>query len=409
MFDRIKNYIKGSAYSAVKTQVIPIGRGNRIPVDAGGNMVFATCVETLAKNLAQIKWGLYGSDNEEISNTMALFRKTLNLQPYPGINAYDFWNYMEKQRQGGNAFAYLKFDKAGLLEYMIPLDNERMKVYWDTANILEGKRKIIYEYFDQTGGQTFTFLPEEVFHVKAYSANGIIGRSALSVLFDTLKADAEVESSLRTAVENGFNGTIVLSYTSDLSESKQKELQSRVKELLKNSRNTILPLPAGMTATNIGNDIKGYFEALKTTNAQAISSFFGIPLVMLNIGGGAGMATFSTNQLMSFYSGTIAPIIAQYANELTVKLLTQRQIAKGCRFDSANDVFDMLDSQAKASVLCSYTGAGILTPNEARASLQYPARDGGDTLTQRGGTGALGDSAANEGGRGNSKEEQDGT
>ncbi len=111
------------------------------------------------------------------------------------------------------------------------------------------------------------------------------------------------------------------------------------------------------------------------------------------------MATFSTNQLMSFYSGTIAPIVKQYADELTVKLLTGRQISKGYRFDTANDVFDMLDAQTKATVLCSYTGAGILSANEARASLQYPAKEGGDTLTQRGGTGALGDSGTNEGGR----------
>ena len=43
---------------------------------------------------------------------------------------------------------------------------------------------------------------------------------------------------------------------------------------------------------------------------------------------------------------------------------------------------------------------GILTANEARASLQYPALEGGDVLTQRGGTGSLGDAPANEGGRG---------
>ena len=51
-------------------------------------------------------------------------------------------------------------------------------------------------------------------------------------------------------------------------------------------------------------------------------------------------------------------MISQYATELTTKLLTERQIGKGYRFDTANDVFDMLDAQAKSSVLCAYTGAG---------------------------------------------------
>ena len=403
MFDKLRNYFRGSVYQSFKTQFFPVGRGIRINVDAGGNMVYATCVEILAKNLAQMRWGLYGADNNEVNTILPLYRKALNLQPYPGINAFDFWNYMEKQRQGGNAYAYLYFESAEL-RHMIPLDNASMQVYWDDANILDGKRKIVYQYRDNVGNQVYTFLPEEVLHLKAYSLNGIVGRPALNVLFETLKADADVEGALRSGVINGYDGTIVLSYTSDLSDAKQRELQSRVKDLLANSNNTILPLPAGMTATNIKNDIKSVYDSLKTTNAQAISSFFGIPLAMLNIGGGAGMATFSTNQLMSFYSGTIAPIVKQYADELTVKLLTGRQLSKGYYFDTANDVFDMLDAQTKSSVLCAYTGAGILSPNEARASLQYPAKEGGDELVQRF-TGMLGDSPTNEGGRGNKEGE----
>lgn len=406
MFERVKNYFRGSVWKNTNTQVIPIGQGSRISVDANGNLIFATCIEILARNLAQVRWGLYGSDHKELANLMATYRKALNLMPYPGINAYDFWGYMEKQRQSGNAYAYIKCDKIGSLEYLVPLDNRQMQVYWDDANILDGARKIVYQYTDQTSGQAYTILPEELLHFKAYSVNGIIGRRAVDVLMDTLKADAEVESALRTGVKNGFDGTIVLSYTSDLSEAKKKEMQNKVKELLKNSDSIILPLPAGMTATNIKNDVKSYFDSLKSYNAQAISSFFGVPLAMLNIGGGAGMATFSTNQLMSFYSGTLAPIIAQYATELSTKLLTERQIGKGYRFDTANDVFDTLDAQSKSRVLCAYTGAGILTANEARASLQYPALKGGDVLTQRGGTGSLGDAPANEGGRG--KEEGNG-
>lgn len=403
MFEKIKNYFRGSAYQKKEVQVYPVGRGIRVNVDANGNMVFATCVEILARNLAQMRWGLYGPENNELKTILPLYRKALNLQPYPGINAFDFWNYMEKQRQGGNAYAYLKFEN-GELKHMVPLDNAYMKVFWDDANILEGRRKLVYQYQDNVSQETFTFLPEEILHLKAYSINGIVGRPAIEVLFETLKADADVEGALRSGVQNGFDGTIVLSYISDLSDSKQRELQNKVKDLLSNSNNTILPLPAGMTATNIKNDIKSTFDSLKNTNAQAISSFFGIPLAMLNIGGGAGMATFSTNQLMSFYSGTIAPIVKQYADELTVKLLTGRQISKGYCFDTANDVFDMLDAQTKSSVLCAYTGAGILSPNEARASLQYPAKEGGDQLVQRGGTGVLGDNPANEGGRGNKEE-----
>ena len=409
MFDRFKAYFAGFAANRKRDgpHIIPLGRGSRVIVDAGGDTIYATCVETLARQIAQTRWGLYGKDNKEITRIMEQFQDVLNLQPYPGVNAYSFWEYMEKQRLGcGNAFAYIQYDDVGNLLALVPLDATRMKIYWDDANILEGKRHIIYEYHDAESGRTFTILPEEVIHVKAYSANGLVGRSALEVLRNTLAGNAEVEGALRTSVKNGFSGTIVLSYTSDLSVSKQKVLQEQVKELLSNADSTILPLPAGMSATNISNDIKSYFDTLKTINTQAISSFFGIPLFMLNVVGGAGTATFSTTQMTSFYNNTIAPIVNQYAMELTVKLLTRKQRKKGYRFDCCNDVFDFLDASAKSSVLCAYTGAGILTPNEARISLNYPESNepSADKLSQRGGTGLLGDSADNEGGKGNTND-----
>lgn len=405
MLDRFIDLFKGHAQGQGSKQVMPVGRGITITVDAKGDMVFTTCIEILAKQIAQLKWSLYGSDNKEVETLMKQFRFALNQSPYPGINAFDFWGYMEKQRLStGNALAYIATNDMGFLQHLVPLDGSRVKIYWDNANVFQGKRKLVYEYTDPVSNQTYTMLPEEVLHIKAFAANGIVGRPAIQVLRDTLQSNAEVEGALRSAVANGYHGTIILQYTSDLSLKKQMELQTNVGNLLKTGKNSILPLPVGMTATNIANDIKPYYDVLKTANAQAISSFFGIPLVMLNIGGGTGMATFSSNQITQYYNLTIAPIIQAYANELSVKLLTRNQLNKGYTFDNAGDAFDFLDPQAKASVMCSYKSAGILSADEARTSLKYPTRGGAaDELTSANvaNQGALGDSPNNEGGRGN--------
>lgn len=405
MLDRFIDLFKGHAQGQGSKQVMPVGRGITITVDAKGDMVFTTCIEILAKQIAQLKWSLYGSDNKEVETLMKQFRFALNQSPYPGINAFDFWGYMEKQRLStGNALAYIATNDMGFLQHLVPLDGSRVKIYWDNANVFQGKRKLVYEYNDPVSNQTYTMLPEEVLHIKAFAANGIVGRPAIQVLRDTLQSNAEVEGALRSAVANGYHGTIILQYTSDLSLKKQMELQTNVGNLLKTGKNSILPLPVGMTATNIANDIKPYYDVLKTANAQAISSFFGIPLVMLNIGGGTGMATFSSNQITQYYNLTIAPIIQAYANELSVKLLTRNQLNKGYTFDNAGDAFDFLDPQAKASVMCSYKSAGILSADEARTSLKYPTRGGAaDELTSANvaNQGALGDSPNNEGGRGN--------
>lgn len=389
MFEKFFDLWKGkTANQAVKAPLFPVGQGRTITVDANGDIIFATCIEILAKQIAQVKWGLYAGDNKEIAPMMRLFNYVLNVSPYPGLTAYDFWNYMEKQRLGtGNALAYIRYNDKGIIEHLCPLDATNIRIYWDNSNLFEGKRRIVYEYMDNEGKQNVVMLPDEVLHFKAFSANGVKGRPAIQVLRDTLQSNAEVEGALRSAVSNGFHGTIVLQYTSDLSQSKQEVLQKKVKALLSNSNHSILPLPVGMTAQNIANDIKAYHDTLKAANAQAISSFFGIPLVMLNIGGGTGMATFSSNQITQYYNLTIQPIVQAYANELSLKLLMRSQLNKGYMFDSANDAFDYLDPQSKANVLTVYKSGGILSANEARMSLKYPASEteGSDDL-QTGGT-----------------------
>lgn len=408
MFERLINFFRGGPRATQGTSFIPVPTGKRMLVDANGNdLTYATCVQILASAMAVCRWGVYDARNTLAPDEAVGLSRVLNVSPYRGMNAYDFWDYIERQRIGyGNAFALIDMDKrTNALARLVPLDSGCMSVVWDDANILEGKRRILYVYRDARTQQTFTLLPEETLHFKAFSSNGIIGRSAITVLHDALVAKGEAEEAVRDAVRNGFAGTIVLSYTSDLSASKQKVLQQQVMELLSESEHTILPLPAGMSATNISNPVREYYETLQSTKIEDIAALFGIPLSMLNRMGGTGVATFSATQMANFYTQTIVPIITRYSAELTAKLLTYKQQDAGYTIATINDVFDAMDAQSKATVLCNYTGAGILTPNEARASIRYPVSDapGANILSQRGGTGALGDSPGNE--QGNKKGE----
>ena len=63
-------------------------------------------------------------------------------------------------------------------------------------------------------------------------------------------------------------------------------------------------------------------------------------------------------------------------------------------------MFDFLDAESKARVLGSYVQNGILTANEARASLQYTASDdaNADALIRPGTGGVIGDNGGKDGG-----------
>ena len=53
MLEKIKNYFRGSAYQNTQdTTIFPVWNGKKVVVDAGGDLVFLTCMEILAKNVA---------------------------------------------------------------------------------------------------------------------------------------------------------------------------------------------------------------------------------------------------------------------------------------------------------------------------------------------------------------------
>jgi phage portal protein BeeE len=73
-------------------------------------------------------------------------------------------------------------------------------------------------------------------------------------------------------------------------------------------------------------------------------------------------------------------ICRQYESEMTVKLLSDKEIAAGMRIDIDTDAVLALTPDTHADVLVKSCGGAFLTINEARKRAGYPPHDGGDKL-----------------------------
>ena len=75
MFESLKNYFTGSVWrqSSTRTQIFPVGQGRRINVDANGDLIYSTCIEILARQIAQNEWGLYAKGNDEAGGLAAKY------------------------------------------------------------------------------------------------------------------------------------------------------------------------------------------------------------------------------------------------------------------------------------------------------------------------------------------------
>lgn len=57
MLDKFKAFFRGGVYESTKKNFYPISTGRRVVVDAAGDVIFATCIEILAKILGRSSGG----------------------------------------------------------------------------------------------------------------------------------------------------------------------------------------------------------------------------------------------------------------------------------------------------------------------------------------------------------------
>ena len=118
---------------------------------------------------------------------------------------------------------------------------------------------------------------------------------------------------------------------------------------------------------------------LKKYSALQIASAMGIKPNQINDYEKSSYASAEAQQL-AFYVDTLLYIIKQYEEELTYKLLTAEERAKGYAFKFNVGVILRADTKAQTESLTNAVANGVYTPNEARAFLDMVAKEGGDDL-----------------------------
>lgn len=374
--DKIKNLIRSAVNTAtVQNKIDNPGYYTQVAtrgfVCRNQDVTIEACAKILADSISAVDFGYYKNNDKIKANP---FYSCLEVKPNFWQNASEFWYYMERCRIiTGNAYAYIKHNKAGNLEQLIPLNPSYMTVYINnTQEITEAK--IIYEYRDPERGDVFTMLPDEVLHVKANTVNGIIGVPTASVLSSIIQENDLAASYLQEIYNNGYSGVMVLSYVSDLSVEKRKALLGQVKEVLQSQGSRMLAIPNNIEAKILGpTNIDPSYLNLRDRGVRKIAGYLGIPLFLLNEEANTGTSAMTSAQASAFYSTTLKPIIKQYCNELTAKLLTTKQINDGYRFDD-NDLFGFgyLSANERTDNFAKLVAAGILTVNEVRGEMGYP-------------------------------------
>lgn len=311
----------------------------------------------------------------------------LHDRPNPYMTASTFWSSVEYNRNHyGNAYVWIQGAGEDMKLWLLPSND--VEVWYDDAKILAEQPDLYYLYTG--GGKTYRFGSEEILHFKSSDTlDGVLGVSVADQLKMTIGGAVKSQKMINKMYETGFTAKAVLNYTGSLSDANVKELVKMTEaygkgELAAEGIENIIPIPLGFGLTPLNVKLAdSQFIEVKQYTALQIASAFGIKPYQIGDYTKSSYASAEAQQL-SFYVDTLLYIIKQYEEELSFKLLSEEEIAKGYHFKFNVAVILRADLATQINTLSVGVSNFIYTPNEARSMLDLEAKPGGDRLLGNG-------------------------
>jgi HK97 family phage portal protein len=216
----------------------------------------------------------------------------------------------------GNFYAEIEYDKEGKIVALWPLNPDMMTVYRTEA----GER--LYEYM-LPDGQKKIFLPEQVFHLKAFSQDGLVGTSIIQAAKNAIELAQAAENYGISFFKNSARPSGVLTYPGRLSEQARenlrKSIQAQYSGLSKAHR--IMVLEEGMKWEQIGiSPDDAQFLEIRKFQVEEIARIFRVPPHLI---GHLERSTYSNieQQSIEFVVHTIRPWLVRIEQSINSQLL----------------------------------------------------------------------------------------
>lgn len=238
---------------------------------------------------------------------------------------------------GGNGYAWIVRDQASLRPTeFLPIPHELVTPWLDSTGT------VWYTVIHPFTGEMMTVHRADMLHMMAYTHNGYKGISVLSRASEVIGASRAAQQYNLNYYANGGQPAGVLQTESDLSGTVSIKLPDGTtqkiskKDLVRSewekrhagptNAQKVAILDYGLKYTPISVSNKdAQFVEQSELSVQDIARFFGVPLYKLQ----AGKQSYNSNEqnAIEYVVSTLHPIVTQYEEELTWKLLPASETA----------------------------------------------------------------------------------
>ena len=270
----------------------------------------------------------------------------------------------------GNAYVYISRAEDGTpvnlrflpsSDVILTYNKERNELYYNCSYINHGKR----------------IMPSNMLHFKLFTYDGVKGISVLKFAFQSIETSNVTNVHAKDFFEKGTNkASGVLTVNSQLNEKQRLQILNTWNTTYSSGKSGLAVLQGNMTYQPISvNADEAQMLESREYNQADVAHWLNLNPSQLGLKGYQSYSNFEDLQ-SELLQRTLMPYIVMIENELTRKLVPNEKNVK-----IVLDTVQYLrpNKQAQSNYYTSLVSGGILSINEARRELGFPAIEGCDT------------------------------
>lgn len=311
----------------------------------------------------------------------------LNVRPNEAMTPFIRKKVLETSRQiNGNGYDWIvRNSRTGRIEELIPVPGHLVEPWRDLSG------RVWYTVTHPWTGEPMVLPNEDVCHYKAATRDGLKGVATLRRASETISSARAQQQYELSYYQNGGQPSGVLRTESDLSgmvqDPKNPDEKVGRKELLRREWERVHAGPSNshrVAILDLGLDYKplaasnqdAQFVESKEVSVRDIARYFGVPLYKLQ----EGKQAYGSNEqnAIEYVVGTLHPIVTQYEEEMTWKLLLKSQVDAGLEI-RINMMAELRgDTSARGQWYKDMVEIGGFSVNNVMALEDMPDVPGGD-------------------------------
>lgn len=331
------------------------------------------CVEVLTNSISKLPVYIIDSTTKQKINHP--LTKLLSERPNELMTPSVYKKLMETNRLlKGNAYALIvRSPKTAAPVELIPLSPDTVQPF------INSNGKLMYGYTDPKTKERRVLTQSDILHYKAFSIDGIIGTSVLERASEVISVAREAQRYEGTLYANNAQPAGILQVEGTLKDEAKDKIREAWEKVHKGVdkafRVAILDNGLKYQPITISNKDVQFVEN-KAVSVEDIARFFGVPLYKIN----AGKQSYSSNEQngIEYVVNTLHPIITQYEEEDTYKLLFMKDRLKGLEI-RRNMMAELRgDFASRSNWYQKMREIGAFSVNDILALEDMPSVDGGD-------------------------------